>query len=343
LLENRLVPVVNFTVNTLGDLPDINVGDGLARDANGNTSLRAAIMEGNAANDSVAISFAQTVTGTITLGSALPNVEENFTIMGPGSNSLTVARDAQAVPFRIFTIADDTLTCSIQGLTLTGGNPQAGTGWGGAVRNLANLTLIGCSIHDNQSPSGGAIYNNGNLTISGGSLWFNAATTGNGGAIYNDDEGTLHILLGCQIYGNGGTHNGGAIYNNTDGVVSIRDNSQIFANSASRGGGIFNGGQLEMIGGSVYNNEALGAGANAGEGGGYYGAAGQATFRQVSFTGNIAQNLGGGFYLAAGSLLLDTCTVSGNTASGGPGGYIRLGATYTAINCKIPDTVVREI
>ncbi len=37
-----------FFVNTTADTPDANPGDGLALDANGQTSLRAAIMEANA-------------------------------------------------------------------------------------------------------------------------------------------------------------------------------------------------------------------------------------------------------------------------------------------------------
>ena len=48
-LEDRcLLSVVPFTVNTTDDTPDANPGDGLAQDAAGNTSLRAAIEEANA-------------------------------------------------------------------------------------------------------------------------------------------------------------------------------------------------------------------------------------------------------------------------------------------------------
>ena len=40
--------LATFNVNTTNDTADANPGDGLARDASGNTSLRAAIMEANA-------------------------------------------------------------------------------------------------------------------------------------------------------------------------------------------------------------------------------------------------------------------------------------------------------
>ena len=52
-LERRRVMAaspLNLVVNTIGDLPDINPGDGIAADVNGNTSLRAAIQEVNAQN-----------------------------------------------------------------------------------------------------------------------------------------------------------------------------------------------------------------------------------------------------------------------------------------------------
>jgi len=40
--------VLVFTVNTTDDTSDVNIGDGQALDANNQTSLRAAIDEGNA-------------------------------------------------------------------------------------------------------------------------------------------------------------------------------------------------------------------------------------------------------------------------------------------------------
>lgn len=46
-LEDRTL-LAAFVVNTLLDTVDANPGDGLALDANGNTSLRAAVMEANA-------------------------------------------------------------------------------------------------------------------------------------------------------------------------------------------------------------------------------------------------------------------------------------------------------
>ena len=45
-LEDRTL-LSTFTVNTTADTMDANPGDGIAADADGNTSLRAAVMEAN--------------------------------------------------------------------------------------------------------------------------------------------------------------------------------------------------------------------------------------------------------------------------------------------------------
>jgi len=47
-LEDRAMLAANFVVNTTADTIDISPGDGVALDGQGNTSLRAAIMEANA-------------------------------------------------------------------------------------------------------------------------------------------------------------------------------------------------------------------------------------------------------------------------------------------------------
>src|SRR5262249_61551187 len=99
-LEERLVLNTTFTVNTILDTPDANPGDGRAADAAGRTSLRAAIEEGNASRDTaITITFgAQLTNGIIGLSAALPALDNNFTIAGPGANALTIGRGLQAFP-----------------------------------------------------------------------------------------------------------------------------------------------------------------------------------------------------------------------------------------------------
>ena len=61
-----------------------NAGD------SGTGSLRAAIEQANATPDT--ITFAPSVTGTIVLSTALPDLASNMVISGPGALVLTVAR-----------------------------------------------------------------------------------------------------------------------------------------------------------------------------------------------------------------------------------------------------------
>jgi predicted outer membrane repeat protein len=320
-------------VDTLNDTPDTNVGDGLARDANNNTSLRAAIMEGNAAQDaSVTVNFQGGLTGTISLSEQLPNFAKNYTIQGPGSNTLTVERKADAANFRIF-FNDVSYTSAIVGLTITGGN--AGAGGGGAIRNSGNLTLTSCVLSYNTALHGGAIYNIGNLTISGCGLYENQAT-GSGGAIFSE-SGVVTVTAGSDISYNAALQGGGiSIYRR--GTLRIWENSQIYGNTANYGGGIYNSGaRVEMITGYLGYNMAITG--TDGRGGGYYGEnnenSGVATFQQVNFDQNQADFRGGGFYLAAGTLTIDSCTFSGNGAPTGTAGYVQLGATLNPNNNEL--------
>jgi hypothetical protein len=87
-LDDRIAPAT-FVVDTTDDTPDALL-DGEAKDANGKTSLRAAIQEGN--------NIAQTgeefhtiwftgitqLPSTISLKSALPVLARNFAILGVG-------------------------------------------------------------------------------------------------------------------------------------------------------------------------------------------------------------------------------------------------------------------
>src|SRR5262249_35476796 len=109
--------VVNSTADT-------NVCD------NTTCTLRGAINAANGNSGADTITFS--VTGTILLESALPNLADDVTISGPGANVLTVKRDpAAATLFRIFTLNSGTTT--ISGLTISGGLLPDG---GGGILNF---------------------------------------------------------------------------------------------------------------------------------------------------------------------------------------------------------------
>jgi CSLREA domain-containing protein len=95
----------------------------------GDCSLREAITAANASAPDDAIYFA--VTGTITMNSlgALPALDSNMKLLGPGANALAVKRDPAAAAFRILTV-NSGKTVTISGLTMTNGNAGAGSGGG---------------------------------------------------------------------------------------------------------------------------------------------------------------------------------------------------------------------
>lgn len=333
MLETRLAPALTFTVNTLADTPDARPGDGFARDANGNTSLRAAITEGNEwPGQAITIKFQTGLTGTITLGSALDDLDNNFTITGPAAQGITLARSGSAPAFRIFYSRSNT-TSSISNLSITGGSLN--TGEGGAIRNDGTLTVSACKIYSNTAPNGGGISNEGGtLTVSDCEVYQNTATF-NGGGLYSG-SGTLNVTSASKVYSNKADL-GAGIYNYPGATCSITISSQIYSNTATdSGGGIYNKGTLTMSGGSISANGATNNGGGIDNTG-----SGTATFTNVSFTGNGADK-GGGFYVDGGSITFNTCTISGNLARIGPGGAWKAPGSYTANNCNIADAIVQD-
>ena len=70
-------------------------------------TLREAITAANA-NVGRIIAFAPGVTGTIQLAAALPSLNANMTIQGPGANLLTVRRNIGG-SYRIFNISSNSV------------------------------------------------------------------------------------------------------------------------------------------------------------------------------------------------------------------------------------------
>jgi len=130
LEERAMLSTIALSVNTLADDP--------SGPTPGNTTLRDAITQadGGTGNQYV-IKFA--VKGTIDLTSALPALDNNIAIKGPGAKNLTVQRDPTASPFRIFTV-DAGETVSISRLTIAGGNAGSGKN-GGGIDNSGTLTV----------------------------------------------------------------------------------------------------------------------------------------------------------------------------------------------------------
>src|SRR5262245_20927778 len=224
LLEDRATPAT-FVVNTTLDTVDANPGDGLARDANGNTSLRAAVMEANALAGADTINlpagtYRLTRTGAEENGGLTGDLDitGNLTVVGAGAATTVV--DAASVSDRIFDVAQGGATAprivSLQAMTLTGGkvvkvNDNLGDR-GGALRLdfSTDVTVSSCLFTNNSAPHtepglafglGGAIESAGKLTILD-SKFDNNQASNSGGAIYVGGSGAQTIIRNTSFTGN---------------------------------------------------------------------------------------------------------------------------------------------
>jgi CSLREA domain-containing protein len=222
-----------YVVNSTGDT---NVCD------NTTCTLRGAINAANGNSGADTITFS--VTGTILLGSALPNLSDDVTISGPGANVLTVKRDpSAATQFRIFTI-DSGKTVNISGVTISGGSlpfPDAGGGInGGGISNSGALTITNSSISGNNAVNSGGIDNNGVVNLTNSVVANNHANNGAGGGIANNGCafcGRALNINNSTITGNSALRFGGGISSNAPLTIN---NSTIAHNSAGEdGGGIY--------------------------------------------------------------------------------------------------------
>lgn len=205
-LSSPAMALTTYTVNSLADSDDGSC------DA-GDCTLREAITAANGTADDILIDFA--IPGTITLGSALPDIGPSnpLTIDGGG----TVSVDANNGS-RVFNIALGSVT--LNGLTITGGSLSAGRG--GGINNRGNLTVIGSTISGNVAPGDGAgIYSEGPLNVSGSTFEANQSTGGLGAAI-GVGGGTAEIS-NATISNNLGL--GAAIGTIFSGTITVRNST----------------------------------------------------------------------------------------------------------------------
>lgn len=276
LTLGRISPTyaAGITVNSVAD----NVGDDgvcTLREAiiaaNSDTASGGALGECAAGSGPDTIAFS--VTGTITLTSALPDITTSITFNGPGVTNLTVSG---ASSFRVFSVTNGDVTFS--DLTIASGFIGGSDGRGGGIFNSSpgTVTVISSTLFNNLARGA----DGGNASVSGGS---GGCCFGGGGGIFHTGIGTLNIansafFSNTVMGGNGGTGNFGGGGGGGGGAF---------------GGGLFNDGGIVNITATTFlTNQAVGgAGGNAlnpggsgGDGGGGGGAGG----------GNGGSSLNGG-------------------------------------------------
>ncbi|HZS46659.1 MAG TPA: choice-of-anchor Q domain-containing protein [Blastocatellia bacterium] len=143
------------------------------------------------------------VSGTVTLQTALPAIDSNVSIDGPTANALKIQRLSGSISipsFSVFTVNSGP-TAAISNLTISGGDSVNG----GGINNAGNLTVSNSTVTaNNASSGGGGLSNSGTLTIS------NSTVSGNsGGGIFN--TGTLAVSSSTitSNIGGGVVHNKG--------------------------------------------------------------------------------------------------------------------------------------
>ena len=295
---NQALGTKTVTVTTLADslAPDVGV------------SLRDAIIAANSYGDKVIINFAPNLSGTITLGSALPNLDGNIEIDGPGADLITVSG---ADLYQIFHVDG---VATISGLTLVHGLGQPLPNrlpdtLGGAVVNLGDLTISNCTFLENSAVSGGAIENSGTasqLQITncqfGDGIAADANSASAGGAIGNF-QGQV-IASGSTFNGNTATISGGAIDNAGGGI-----------DDPVPGGSATSPGTMTVDTSTFTDNSAL-------SGGAFENFESNATITSSTFVGNSAffqpnqtgVAAGGAIENYDGVLNVINCTLTGNSA-----------------------------
>jgi CSLREA domain-containing protein len=216
-----------FVVNSFDDTVDATPGDGLAEDAAGNTTLRAAIEEANALAGADSISLAA---GTFTLGLGEITISSDLTITGAGAGATII--DGASLS-RIFNITSGTVT--ISDLTITNGDAGAGNGGGIQVGSSATVNLVDVALTGNTGFFGGAIVNAGALDLTNVTIANNTATSDAGGIWSQGNFSSLNAT-NVTISGNATPGLGGGLYVTKNATLT---NVTITNNSASQGAGIY--------------------------------------------------------------------------------------------------------
>ena len=206
-------------------------------------SLRQAIADA-ASGDT--IDFASGLSGVITTQTEL-FIDKYVIIAGPGADLLTISRSASTGNFSVVRIGENG-NADLQGLSVSNGrgtseysNCIGTTPLGGGILNHGNLTLRGCSIHDNTAGSGAGIFSGSNsgkrpvLEILDSAIYNNASTGSWGGGITSCNAEAA--VKNSTVSGNTLASNYGG------GIASMSSNltldfSTIANNSASWLGGV---------------------------------------------------------------------------------------------------------
>ncbi len=299
VFEEVLSPENNssFIVNTTDDTSDINPGDDICEDVNGNCSLRAAVQETNTRSQVTYTIELQE--GNYLLDSTL-ELKNPFGVLIKGKGPENTVVDGQD-GVRVFQInATETSNISIHDLTISGGNPEYEFSdfratIGGAIR-------VGFLNLDPESPVDPPLRINPFVNLKNVIIENNTAYAGGGIAIL---QGRFN-MESCIVRNNS--------------AVSVNFQGQ---EGGGFGGGIYNKSLLNIKNSSIYQNETRDTprfiATNIGEGGGIFNAI---DARAVITNTTIANNntdfrIGSGISSISGSIArISNSSIIDNSRSG---------------------------
>jgi CSLREA domain-containing protein len=309
-----------YTVNTLQDSSGVantcSLRDAISA-ANGTPTPGATCETKGSGND--AINFS--VTGTITLGSALPEVTDSqLTITGPAASGITIdgANVFQELPgpavYVMQVVAGSTLNLNhlaIDGGGLpSGGEPPNGPPLievaAGATLNLNDQTIADAVDLD---AFGAGIQNSGTLTVV--NSVFSANYAENAGGILNEETGTITVTN--STFSDNVSFVGGAI--NNLGKLTVTNSTFSNNGAAVEGGAISNSGTLSVTNSTFSGNNA-GLPPSPSDPGGAIVNSGTLTVTNSTFSGNIASYGGGGAAISNVSFASLKNTILANSSGG---------------------------
>jgi hypothetical protein len=248
-----------------------------------------------------------------------------------GGNGANGSAGAAGLGGAIYNLGDLTLVnCTLSNNTVTGGNGGAGgnggtgtgtfslggnggngapggLGFGGAVYNLGDLTLIGCTFAANNATGGnGGSGGAAGAGTSPGLPGIGApAGAGFGGGVYNTKNLTLITSTFATNSARGGNSAAAGMHGNGTGMTGIKG-------GAGAGGALYNTWWAVVTNCTFYTNTVFGgAGGNGGNGGG--------TFAIPGDGGDGGDGVGGAL-ANANTITNVNCTFSSNGAFGGTNG-----------------------
>ena len=259
-------------------------------------SLREAIELANQNPDFTLIQIASSLNGTIAINELLGSlsITASSGLYGLGATATIV--DAQGHS-RVLDISGSQTSVFLDGLTISGGETEAGGEGGAGIRfNSPNkLSIHASHIIDNTTSGDGAT--GAGIQMQQGDLWI------------TDSWINSNLTAGA-------TAGGGGIWSQAS--VAIRS-STVSGNSTegidARGAGIqLQGGRLEMVNATVSGNDTLDA-----DGAGIHGAGTDIAIKNSTIVNNIASDVGGGIAMPAGGsaiLTIRNSVIAQNTDNG---------------------------